>query len=338
MAGSARASTSRPKRGILDPQGKAVQQGSARARLRGGRRRPGRQVRRDARCGTSTRDGRDRARAGDVRATPRQRASSRTTGVEVDEERWLMRWGVVVFPGSNDDRDALRVAERSSATRPSRSGTSDRRPARRATAIVLPGGFSYGDYLRCGAMARVLADHGGGRRARARAAASSLGICNGFQILCEAGLAARRAGREPLAQVRLRDRHRPGRDDGHRVHLRLPRAARCSSLPIKHGEGCYVADEATLAALEDQRSGRLPLRRSQPGASRPRPTRTARSTTSPACATPSGNVVGLMPHPEHAGRAAARRRGRARSSSARSRRGSGATAQRRARADGRPGP
>src|SRR2546427_752333 len=158
-----------------------------------------------------------------------------------------MRWGVVVFPGSLDDRDALRATERILGDEAVALWHKDR-DLRGVDVVILPGGFSYGDYLRCGAMARfspVMESIAG----FARAGGLVLGICNGFQVLCEAGL---------LPGVLIRNRHL--RFVCTRVHLRLeatdtPFTCRCTrgevlSIPIKHGEGCYVADPATLEQLE----------------------------------------------------------------------------------------
>ena len=207
-----------------------------------------------------------------------------------------MRWGVVVFPGSCDDRDALRVAERvlGDAAVPLWHKDPD---VRGVDCVVLPGGFSYGDYLRCGAMARfspvmtAIARH-------AEAGGLVLGICNGFQILCEAGLL-------PGALVRNRSLSFVCDIVSVRVETAATpftqgcRAGEVLALPIKHGEGCWVADEGTIAQLED--AGRIVFRYTD-----------ANGRVVPA-ANPNGslanvagvcsaarNVVGLMPHPEHA--------------------------------------
>ncbi len=158
-----------------------------------------------------------------------------------------MRWGVVVFPGSNDDRDTLRVAERVLGDHAVALWHKDG-DLRACDAVVLPGGFSYGDYLRCGALARfspIMEAVG----AHARSGGVVIGICNGFQILCEAGLL-------PGALIRNRDLQ----FHCEQVYLktlnfstpftsRIP-AGRPMKIPIAHGEGCYFADEATLAGLQ----------------------------------------------------------------------------------------
>jgi phosphoribosylformylglycinamidine synthase len=207
-----------------------------------------------------------------------------------------MRWGVITFPGSNDDAQAAYVLERL-------LGESVVRLWHKETAldgldaVLLPGGFSYGDYLRCGAMARfspimrAVGDF-------AEAGGLVLGICNGFQILCEAGLLpgalVRNRGLSFLCQ---------------RVHVRVedPDTAftnRCRrgdvlELPIKHGEGCYVADEATLRALETGRQ--IVLRYADPaGRVTPEANPNGSLAAIAGIRNAQGNVFGLMPHPEHA--------------------------------------
>jgi phosphoribosylformylglycinamidine synthase len=158
------------------------------------------------------------------------------------------RIGVVVFPGSNDDRDALWALSALDAEAvPVWHAEADLPDL---DAVVLPGGFSYGDYLRCGAIARfspamaAVADF-------AAEGGLVLGICNGFQILCEAGLlpGALRPN-ESLTFVCRDVRVRVERDD-------LPFTARCSPgdelvIPVKHGEGCWFADLELVDELEAQ--------------------------------------------------------------------------------------
>jgi phosphoribosylformylglycinamidine synthase subunit PurQ / glutaminase len=199
-----------------------------------------------------------------------------------------MRWGVVTFPGSLDDRDALRVA-RSILRDDAVALWHKDRDLHGVDAVVLPGGFSYGDYLRCGAMAgcapimTAVAEH-------ARAGGLVLGICNGFQILCEAGLL-------PGALVRNRSLSficepvtvRIEAVDTPFTHLCQP--GEILTLPIKHGEGCYVADEDTLATLERERRVVFRYVGSNPNGSL--------ADIAGVC-NAGRNVVGLMPHPEHA--------------------------------------
>jgi phosphoribosylformylglycinamidine synthase len=198
-----------------------------------------------------------------------------------------MRIGVVTFPGSLDDVDAARAIEIAGAEAVSLwhadadlSGVD---------AVVLPGGFSYGDYLRCGAIARF-SPVMGAVIAAGRDGLPVLGICNGFQILCEAHLL-------PGALVRNDHRKFVCRDQP----LRLENATTAWTsaygdgqaivIPLKNGEGGYVADERTLDALEAE--GRVVAR--YLGANPNGSIRSIAGITNAA-----GNIVGLMPHPEHA--------------------------------------
>ena len=209
------------------------------------------------------------------------------------------RIGVVVFPGSNCDRDTLRGLELAGAEAIPlwhEQGSLDG-----VAAIVLPGGFAYGDYLRAGVIARFSPV----MRAVAAFAAEGglvLGICNGFQVLAEAGLV-------PGALLRNRGLRFLGRDvriAAERVDTpftALVRDGRPLRMPIAHGEGCYFADEATLDDLE--REGQVLFRYVDAGGMR------AGDTGDPANPNGSlraiagvlnarGNVAGLMPHPERA--------------------------------------
>jgi phosphoribosylformylglycinamidine synthase I len=196
---------------------------------------------------------------------------------------------VVVFPGSNDDRDAQLALQRLGAEAPRVWHTEDELPADTA-AVLLPGGFSYGDYLRCGAIARfspimaavrAFADDGG----------LVLGICNGFQILTEAGLLP--GVLRPNASLRFVCRDVPlvvERTD-------LAFTARCTPgqelvIPVKHGDGCWFADHELLATLEA--AGQIVLRYA-PDAN----PNGAVGDVAGVCNT-ERNVFGLMPHPEHA--------------------------------------
>jgi phosphoribosylformylglycinamidine synthase len=198
-----------------------------------------------------------------------------------------VRIGVVTFPGSLDDTDAAR-AVRYAGAEPVPLWHADR-DLRGVDAVVLPGGFSYGDYLRCGAIARFSPVMGELIPA-AQAGLPVLGICNGFQILCEAhllpGALTRNAGLRFIhADVRLTvtgatTPWTSGFADGQPL-----------TVPIKNGEGAFVADEATLDELE--RAGRVVVRYTD-GA----PNGSSRDIAGIRNA--EGNVVGLMPHPEHA--------------------------------------
>ena len=194
---------------------------------------------------------------------------------------------VIVFPGSNDDRDAawalgalgadVQLVWHAEPELPPGTG-----------AVVLPGGFSYGDYLRCGAIARS-ATIMGAVRAFAADRGPVLGICNGFQILCEAGLL-------PGVLRPNRDLEFVCRD----IAIRVERddtllTRRCESgqtlmIPVKHGEGSWYADEELYAELEA--AGQLVLRYAED-------CNGSVGDVAGVC-NEARNVLGLMPHPEHA--------------------------------------
>jgi phosphoribosylformylglycinamidine synthase subunit PurQ / glutaminase len=205
-----------------------------------------------------------------------------------------MRFGVVVFPGTWSDRDCGHVVEDVLGAELTYLWHKDR-DLRGVDCVILPGGFSYGDYLRAGAIARFspvmdsVAEH---------AARGGLvwGICNGFQVLCEAGLLPGALVRNDCLEFRCEW-----------VHLRcesaaapftgLLRTGQVVRIPIAHGEGSYVADPATLDELE--RDGRVVFRycdeRGEPTpAANPNGSRRAIA----GIVSAGGNVLGMMPHPE----------------------------------------
>jgi len=196
---------------------------------------------------------------------------------------------VVVFPGSNDDRDAAGALELLGADAPRIWHTEELLPAGTA-AVVLPGGFSYGDYLRCGAIARFSPIM---RTVSAFAEAGGLvlGICNGFQILTEAGLLP--GVLRPNASLSFVCRDVPLTVET----AETPFTSRCTpgqtiTIPVKHGDGCWFADEQLLAELEDE--GQIALRY-EDGANPNGAVAGVAGVTNR-----DGNVFGLMPHPEHA--------------------------------------
>ncbi len=198
-----------------------------------------------------------------------------------------MKIGVVTFPGSLDDSDALR-AVRLAGGEPVALWHGDH-DLNGVDGVILPGGFSYGDYLRCGAIARfapVMTEV----VAAAKGGMPVLGICNGFQILCESHL---------LPGALIRNDHRTFicRDQTLRVENADTAWTNGYSegqeivIPLKNGEGGFVADEATLDRLEGD--GRVVFR--YVGVN---PNGSLRDIA--GIANDRGNVVGLMPHPEHA--------------------------------------
>ena len=198
-----------------------------------------------------------------------------------------MKIGVVTFPGTLDDGDAARAVRLAGGEPVALWHASD--DVGEVDAIVLPGGFSYGDYLRCGAIA-ALAPVMSAVVEAADKGVPVLGICNGFQILCEAHLL-------PGALVR---------NEGQRFVCREQKLAvenadtpwtsgftrgQVITIPLKNGEGCFQADAETVARLEGE--GRVAFRYVgvNPNGS---------VDDIAGVVSESGNVVGLMPHPEHA--------------------------------------
>jgi phosphoribosylformylglycinamidine synthase subunit PurQ / glutaminase len=193
---------------------------------------------------------------------------------------------VVVFPGSNDERDAALAFEGLGAEPVLVWHAEPELPE--VGAVALPGGFSYGDYLRCGAIARFapvmdavrrFADDGG----------LVLGICNGFQVLCEAGLLP--GALRPNASLSFVCRDVPLRvERSDTPFTSRAETGQSLTIPVKHGEGCYFADEELLTELEA--NGQVVLRyEDNPNGS---------IADVAGVANREGNVFGLMPHPEHA--------------------------------------
>lgn len=207
-----------------------------------------------------------------------------------------MKFAVIVFPGANCDRDVAYVT-RDILGQPTRMVWHEDSDLGDVDVVVVPGGFSYGDYLRCGAIARF-SPAMQATVAHAKAGRPVLGICNGFQILTEVGLL-------PGALVRNRDM----RFICDRVPLRVERTdllwtagysdGQVITLPIAHGEGCYYADAATLAELETNRQ--IVFRYSSAAGAVDEGSNPNGSVGNIAgICNQAGNVLGLMPHPERA--------------------------------------
>ena len=199
-----------------------------------------------------------------------------------------MKSAVIVFPGSNRERDMAHALKLVSGRDSAMVWHAEHELPAGTDLVVLPGGFSYGDYLRCGAIARFAP----AMEAVAGFAAEGglvLGICNGFQILCEAGLLPGVLRRNDSLSFVCRD-----------VPLVVERTdtpftSRCVkgerlTIPVKHGEGCWFADDSLYDELEANRQ--IVLRYAEP-------VNGSRSDVA-GVVNERGNVMGLMPHPEHA--------------------------------------
>ncbi|MEU6268867.1 phosphoribosylformylglycinamidine synthase subunit PurQ [Saccharopolyspora shandongensis] len=195
--------------------------------------------------------------------------------------------GVVTFPGTLDDVDAARAVRRAGAE--SVALWHADHDLKGVDAVVVPGGFSYGDYLRCGAIAKFAPVMTEVVEA-ARKGMPVLGVCNGFQILCESGLLPGVLTRNAGLHYVCRDQWLKVENNSSAWTTRYDAGAELL-IPIKHGEGNYVADEAVLDELEGE--GRVLFRYAgeNPNGSR----RDIAGITDAR-----GRVAGMMPHPEHA--------------------------------------
>jgi phosphoribosylformylglycinamidine synthase len=207
-----------------------------------------------------------------------------------------MNSAVVVFPGINRERDMARALKLVSGREPTMVWHAGTDLPAGTDLVVLPGGFSYGDYLRCGAIA-ARAPVMDAVRAHAARGGLVLGVCNGFQILCEAGLLPGVLMRNAALKFICRD-----------VYLRVEHsdtpftrgynAGQVIRVPTAHGEGNYVADDETVARLEGE--GRVPFRYVAPDGSRDPQWNVNGATNAIAGVLNEGrNVLGLMPHPEN---------------------------------------
>jgi phosphoribosylformylglycinamidine synthase len=198
-----------------------------------------------------------------------------------------MKFGVIVFPGSNCDHDAWYAVNRNLG-QPAEFIWHDSHSLGDVDAVILPGGFAFGDYLRCGAIAKFSPVMGAVRKFAADGGLV-LGICNGFQILVEAGLL-------PGALIRNRNLKFICREVRLRTGTLLSpftggaQPGQVLRMPIAHGEGCYIADERTLDELEAE--DRIAFRYVE------NPNGSLRDIAGILNA--GRNVLGLMPHPERA--------------------------------------
>ncbi len=207
-----------------------------------------------------------------------------------------MKFGVIVFPGANCDRDIAYIL-RDILQQPTRMIWHEDSDLSDVDVVVVPGGFSYGDYLRCGAIAQF-SPAMQATAAHAKQGKLVMGICNGFQVLTEMGLL-------PGALVRNRDLHF--------VCDRLPmtvertdspwtqgyQSGQVITLPIAHGEGCYYADADTIKSLED--NNQVLFRYSDAAGNHLEAVNPNGSVNHIAgICNRAGNVLGMMPHPERA--------------------------------------
>jgi phosphoribosylformylglycinamidine synthase I len=207
-----------------------------------------------------------------------------------------MKSAVVVFPGINRERDMARALKFVSGKEPAMVWHADSELPKGTDLVVLPGGFSYGDYLRCGAIA-ARAPIMDAVRAHAAKGGLVLAVCNGFQIACEAGL---------LPGVLMRNKQL--KFICKEVFLRIERsdtpftrqynAGDVIRVPVAHGEGNYVADRQTIARLEDE--GRVLFRYTTPdGKLDPAFNFNGATNAIAGILSEKRNILGLMPHPEN---------------------------------------
>ncbi len=278
------------KSGILDPQGKAIE-GALRslgvdgvASVRQGK------------VFDIEIEGSDRAKA---EALLKQAADKLLANTVIENYRVEVRGmkaAVVVFPGINRERDMARTLKLVSGNEPAMVWHADTALPAGTDLVVIPGGFSYGDYLRCGAIA-ARAPIMDAVRAHAAQGGLTLGVCNGFQILCEAGLLPGVLMRNANLRFICRD-----------VYLRVERsdtpftrgynAGQVIRVPVAHGEGNYIADAETIARLEGE--GRVIFRYSAPdGMIDPTWNLNGATNAIAGIVNERGNVLGMMPHPEN---------------------------------------
>jgi phosphoribosylformylglycinamidine synthase subunit PurQ / glutaminase len=207
-----------------------------------------------------------------------------------------MKAAVLVFPGINRERDMARTLRLVSGREPAMVWHAEPALPAGTDLVVIPGGFSYGDYLRCGAIA-ARAPVMDAVRAHAERGGLVLAVCNGFQILCETGLLPGVLMRNAALKFICRE-----------VCLRVERsdtpftrgynAGQVISVPVAHGEGNYVADKKTIARLEGE--GRVLFRYTAPdGSLDPQWNHNGATNAIAGILNEAGNVLGMMPHPEN---------------------------------------
>jgi len=207
-----------------------------------------------------------------------------------------MKSAVIVFPGINRERDMARTLRLVSGREPAMVWHADTALPAGTDLVVVPGGFSYGDYLRCGAIA-ARAPVMDAVRAFAAKGGLVLGVCNGFQILCEAGLLPGVLMRNAQLKFICKD-----------VYLKVERsgtpftrgynAGQVIKVPVAHGEGNFVADAGTIARIEGE--GRVVFRYCAPdGALSPAANINGSTNAIAGIVSEAGNVLGMMPHPEN---------------------------------------
>jgi phosphoribosylformylglycinamidine synthase len=207
-----------------------------------------------------------------------------------------MKAAVVVFPGSNRERDIAYALELTSGVKPALVWHADTALPASTDLVVLPGGFSYGDYLRCGAIA-ARATIMDAVRAHAAKGGLVLGVCNGFQILCEAGLLPGVLMRNSQLKFIARNVHlKVERSDT--PYTRLYNAGAVIEVPVAHGEGNYLADDETLKRLEGE--GQVVFRYCDAaGVVTPKTNINGAMNAIAGIVSDNRRVLGMMPHPEN---------------------------------------
>jgi phosphoribosylformylglycinamidine synthase I len=207
-----------------------------------------------------------------------------------------MKAAVLVFPGINRERDMARTLRLVSGQAPAMVWHSDTSLPPGTNLVVIPGGFSYGDYLRCGAIAARSPIMEAVRKFSA-SGGLVLGVCNGFQILCESGLLPGVLMRNAQLKFICREVYlRVERSDS--AFTRGYNAGQVIRVPVAHGEGNYIADGETIARLEGE--GRVVFRYASPdGMIDPNWNHNGAMNAIAGIINDKGNVLGMMPHPEN---------------------------------------